>query len=179
MSKKRPKDTVPQSITTPPAQGAAQGLPARLVPFQWKPGECTTPKDVVKKRSEAAGLLLMLLQSQDTEGRFVNAQRWFDAVLKSEYLMGKLLDKMMPTLTPEQINLIAGSFESRVLNITGVDAPRAEAPSVEKPTTEEGPFDGHIAKIIEAVDAGAQPATPVVVKPPTAMQKHMQKKAGA
>jgi len=152
----------------PGSSAASQSSAAAIVPFQFKPGEVNGPKDVVVRRSRAAALLMSILTLQDAAGNYVNAQRWFDAVLKSEYLMGKVLDKMMPTLTPEQINLIAGSFEQKILQLGGNDAPLAQAPSVAEPTTERGPFDGHVEKIIEAItpqDPGSIPATPAVVKP--------------
>ena len=42
-------------------------------------------------------------------------ERMLERIIESEFLLGKFLDKMMPTLTPEQTTMVMNSFETKIL----------------------------------------------------------------
>ncbi len=66
-------------------------------------------------------------------------------IIESEFLLGKFLDKILPTLTPEQTNILMQNFETRLVQLQGerVEAERiigipAALPTIEMPTGDQG-----------------------------------------
>ena len=66
-------------------------------------------------------------------------------IIDSEFLLGKFLDKILPTLTPEQTNILMQNFETRLVQLQGerVEAERvigipSSLPTIEMPTGDKG-----------------------------------------
>ncbi len=75
-------------------------------------------------RTTAVVQLMSLLCSPIRGQRSITyLQSLLDHILESEFLTGKFLDKLMPTLTPEQTNVLMQNFETRILAMQGGDAP--------------------------------------------------------
>lgn len=144
----------------PKADQGQKPKPAHL----WKPGQSGNPSglpktnkpiglpSLAKSRAATGAFLFTLLASTDAQGQQSNAQRFLDKILSSEVLMAKMLDKMLPTMTPEQTNLLVGTLEQRILNLSGQAPAALPAPQEDAPPAEE---------IIEAeaeVQPGDEPA---------------------
>ena len=101
---------------------------------QFKPGQpSANPKGRPKGstvRGQVASNFLMLLEKPFPTNNHTYAEELLRKILHSEHLMGKLLDKLMPTLTPEQTNIMVNNFESRLAIMRAERQVASDAPTM-------------------------------------------------
>jgi hypothetical protein len=111
---------------------------------------------LAKSRAATGAFLFTLLASPDAQGQQSNAQRFLDKILSSELLMAKMLDKMLPTMTPEQTNVLVGSIEQRILALGGAQQPALPAPDTD--AGDEAVIDAEARAVEDDVGAEAEDA---------------------
>ncbi len=97
-----------------PGKGKSTG--SKVTQFQ--PGNNANPKGRPKGstvRENVARNFLLLLEKPFPTNNHTYSEELLRKILVSERLIEVLLNKMLPTLTPEQTNVIMQNFETRIL----------------------------------------------------------------
>lgn len=104
---------------SPPIRKEKRGQAAGSLPTRFAPGQSGNPSGRPKgsTRLTAVTNLWTLLEKGYPGNGHTYAEEMLRRIINSEHLLGKLIDKMLPTLTPEQNTLVINSFEARIAAI--------------------------------------------------------------
>lgn len=93
-------------------------VPEHLRPHVFKPGQSGNPAGRAAGRQAVVENFFALLQQRAPgPAKITYAENLLQQILKSEFLIGKLLDKLLPNLASEPTETVPASFEATLAQI--------------------------------------------------------------